>query len=385
MDMPLGIYIHIPFCRSKCNYCDFVSYAGKDHYQPVYREALLKEIQLRARILPADYPKIFSSLFFGGGTPSHLPAEEITAILNQIFHCFAPVEGVEITLEANPESLDSLQNLERYLEAGINRLSIGSQSFDDALLKKMNRPHRSEDIRQAVALARKAGFNNISLDLIYGYPGQTLDLWKNSLEEALNCNPQHLSLYGLTVEGGVPLEKQLDAGEVSLPDEETTISMYEYAMERLLKSGFDHYEISNWAKPGLACRHNLNYWKYGDYLGLGVNAHSYFQGRRYWNLNTLDTYLESLTKNQLPIAGEETIHGKELMAEYCMVTLRLQEGINKNSFKKRFQADIMEMFGNVFQPYIEMGCLDIDHTIIRLTRKGILISDALFADLLAEE
>jgi len=385
MDMPLGIYIHIPFCRSKCNYCDFVSYAGKDHYQPLYREALLKEIQLRARILPADYPKIFSSLFFGGGTPSHLPAEEITAILNQIFHYFAPVEGVEITLEANPESLGSLQNLELYREAGINRLSIGSQSFDDALLKKMNRPHRSEDIRQAVALARKAGFNNISLDLIYGYPGQTLDLWKNSLEEALNCNPQHLSLYGLTVEGGVPLEKQLDAGEISLPDEETTISMYEYAMERLLKSGFDHYEISNWAKPGLACRHNLNYWKYGDYLGLGVNAHSYFQGCRYWNCNTLAAYLESLNKNQLPIADEETIHGKELMAEFCMVTLRLQEGINKNSFKKRFQADIMDIFGNVFKPYVDMGCLELNPGRIQLTRKGILISDALFADLLAEE
>lgn len=383
--MPLGIYIHIPFCRSKCNYCDFVSYAGKDHYQPLYREALLKEIQLRARILPADYPKIFSSLFLGGGTPSHLPADEIATILKQIFHYFASFEGVEITLEANPESLDSLQNLELYREAGINRLSIGSQSFDDSLLKKMNRPHRAEDIRQSIALARKAGFENISLDLIYGYPDQTLDLWKNSLEEAMHCNPQHLSLYGLTVEGGVPLEKQLDAGEIDLPDEEETISMYEYAMERLGKSGYIHYEISNWAKPGFACQHNLNYWKYGDYLGLGVNAHSYFQGRRYWNFNSLEAYLDSLTKNQLPIAGEEIIHGKELMAEYCMVTLRLQEGINKNSFKKRFQADILEMFGNVFQPYFEMGCLEMDHAIIRLTPKGILISDALFADLLAEE
>ncbi len=383
--MPLGIYIHIPFCQSKCHYCDFVSYAGKDLYQPLYRDALIKEIQLRTQSLPLDYPKTFSSLFFGGGTPSHIPPQDILSILHQIFDCYSPVEKCEITLEANPESLDSLDKLIGYKEAGINRLSIGAQSFDDVLLKRMNRPHLSEDIRQAVKRAREAGFQNLSLDLIFGYPTQTLSQWQDSLEEALQCEPYHISLYGLTVEGDVPLEHQLESGQISLPDEEIPISMYEYAMNRLHKAGFHHYEISNWSLPDYPCQHNLNYWKYGDYLGFGVNAHSYFQGRRYWNLDTLESYLEAMQGNHLPVAGEERLQGKELMAEYCMVTLRLREGIQKSVFRDLFQKDILDVFGSVFQPYLEMGCLEINSVSISLTSKGILISDALFADLLAED
>lgn len=382
--MPLGIYIHIPFCISKCAYCDFVSYAGRDNQQAAYFNALIKEIRLKAATLDFGVNRKVRSIFFGGGTPSYVPTEYITQILSELAYYFVLTPDCEITLEGNPESLNSIPRIETYRQSGINRISIGTQSFDDHILAIMNRPHKSDMITHTVQNVRAAGIDNFNLDLIFGYPEQTQIQWKDSLQKALALKPSHLSLYGLTVEPNTRLDVQIRSKQLPEPDDDTSVSMYLEAEEELSHQGYHHYEISNWSLPSLECQHNLNYWKFGNYLGFGLNAHSYLAGKRSWNTDNLNDYIHSLNSKKLPESDSEVLTGRHQMAEYCMVTMRLREGIHRQTFITRFGTDVADAFGQVLHQYESTGMIEISPDYVRLTIQGILFSDSIFSDLLSD-
>ncbi|MFR6394140.1 MAG: radical SAM family heme chaperone HemW [Oscillospiraceae bacterium] len=263
-DLPLGLYIHIPFCRSKCAYCDFYSLAGAEERMDDYCRALerhLAEVAPQAECHKAD------TVYFGGGTPSYLGAERLCRLLGSIRKLYKVDKHAEITLEANPDSATDRKALKRLRKAGFNRLSLGVQSMDDALLQTIGRIHTRQQVQEAVAAARKAGFKNLSLDLIYGLPGQTMEGWEKTLSDAVGLHPEHLSCYGLKLEEGTPLYRR--QGELTFPDEDMQADMYLYAVEFLKQCGYEQYEISNFAKPGFASRHNLKYWLMQEYAGFG--------------------------------------------------------------------------------------------------------------------
>ena len=289
---PLGLYVHIPFCTAKCRYCDFNSYAGQEHLIPGYTQALLREADIWSAACAgwrAD------TLFFGGGTPSLMPLAEMERLLDGLRHHFQVAADAEITLEANPGTVDEAY-LSRLWEMGVNRLSLGVQSFRDDELTFLGRIHSARGAREAYRAARSAGFENVGLDLIFGLPGQTVDRWLESLEEAIDLGPEHLSLYALTVEDGTPLGDDVALGRTPATDPDLQAELYSRAAERLEPAGYDHYEISNWARPGYQCRHNLTYWRNGFWLGLGAGAHSHLPGNEEsetgnWELGTGNSVL----------------------------------------------------------------------------------------------
>ena len=292
----LGIYIHIPFCRSKCDYCDFYSLAGREDRMDAYQKALLAHIRETAPLaqgIPVD------TIYFGGGTPSWYGARRIQELLSALSKLFQVEKDAEITVEANPDSVD-LRALRRLRKAGVNRLSLGMQSGCPQELESVHRPHTVRQVDEAVAAARKAKLNNVSLDLIYGLPGQTMDSWKATVEHALSLIPQHLSCYGLKVEEGTPLARRAAEGEI-LPDDDQQADLYLWTVGRLERAGYPQYEISNFAKPGYESRHNLRYWLTRPYIGFGPGAHSDFGGRRYSFVRDLDRYIAvSYTHLTLP-------------------------------------------------------------------------------------
>lgn len=307
----LGIYIHIPFCRSKCDYCDFYSLAGRDDRMDAYQKALLahiKETAPLARGIPVD------TVYVGGGTPSYYGGKRLKELLAAVQKQYSVERDAEITLEANPDSVDarSLRGLRR---AGFNRLSLGMQSACPEELLAVHRPHTQEQTDQAVAAAKRAKFKNLSLDLIYGLPGQTMDSWKATVEHALSLIPQHLSCYGLKVEEGTPLAARTAAGE-ALPDDDAQADLYLWTVGRLERAGYCQYEISNFAKPGYASQHNLRYWLTRPYIGFGPGAHSDFGGRRYSFLRDLDRYIEGVLNGGSIIDSEELIPQRERGGEY---------------------------------------------------------------------
>ena len=284
-DLPLGLYIHIPFCRSKCAYCDFYSLAGAEERMDDYCRALerhLAEVAPQAECHKAD------TVYFGGGTPSYLGAERLCRLLGSIRKLYKVDKHAEITLEANPDSATDRKALKRLRKAGFNRLSLGVQSMDDALLQAIGRIHTRQQVQEAVAAARKAGFKNLSLDLIYGLPGQTMEGWEKTLSDAVGLHPEHLSCYGLKLEEGTPLYRR--QGELTFPDEDMQADMYLYTVEFLKQCGYEQYEISNFAKPGFASRHNLKYWLMQEYAGFGPGAHSDFGNVRYGYARDLERF-----------------------------------------------------------------------------------------------
>ena len=299
--MSCGLYIHIPFCVSKCHYCDFNSYADKSHLVERYQEVLLSEISQFSK------NREINTIFFGGGTPSYLPPDKVLQVMEMIKRSFNCSSVYEITLESNPETIDNTKRFAGYLEAGINRVSIGAQSFDDQILESMNRPHRAEKIPQVVDYARKAGFENINLDFIFGYPGQTMAIWKDTLKKAIQLLPEHISLYGLTIEPGTTLYTFVKKDNVRVLEDDLVLDMYQYALLELKKAGYEQYEISNFSLPGKECLHNLNYWKNGEYFGFGAGAHSYIYGRRYWNIRSIDEYIKQMESGQSAVVGEERL------------------------------------------------------------------------------
>lgn len=318
-----GLYVHVPFCLTRCGYCDFNAYAGLGHLVPRYLEALRREAEL---VAPAWEDAEFVSVFFGGGTPTTVPAEGLGALLRSLRGTFRLAPGAEVTVEANPDTVDE-PYLSRLLEAGVTRLSMGVQSFDPAVLAALERVHSAASARAAYAAARRAGFRDVNLDLIYGAHGEGLESWRRTLEEAVALGPDHLSCYALTVEPATPLGRKVRLGLVPPPDPDLQAEMYEAACELLARAGYEHYEVSNWARPGHRCLHNLGYWEGRPYLGLGAGAHSFRDPARWWNVRPPQQYLELVEAGRLPVGGEEALSEEDRRLERLLLSLRVAEGV----------------------------------------------------------
>jgi oxygen-independent coproporphyrinogen-3 oxidase len=318
-----GLYVHVPFCLTRCGYCDFNAYAGLSHLGPAYADALRREARLHA----GEWAGVrFVSIYLGGGTPTTLAPEAIAALIEAFRGHFDVASGAEVTCEANPDTVDRAY-LERLRAAGITRLSMGVQSFDPAVLASLERIHSADSARRAFGDARASGFDDVNLDFIYGARGETLASWRGTLDEAVAIEPDHLSCYALTVEPGTPLRHKVASGRIPAPDPDLQADLYEAACERLAAAGYQHYEVSNWAQPGHECLHNLGYWEGRPYLGLGAGAHSFHHGRRWWNVRLPQRYLDQLGAGRLPIEGEERPDPAEAELERVFLSVRLARGV----------------------------------------------------------
>ena len=297
--MSAGVYVHVPFCLTRCGYCDFNAYAGLDHLASRYVGALLREAELAAPGWSSDE---IASVFLGGGTPTTLEVADLKALLARLRHDFAVAPDAEVTIEANPDTVD-LPKLEGLLEAGFARLSMGAQSFDPRVLASLERLHDPASVRRAMREARAAGYANVNLDLIYGADGERIESWERTLRETVDLAPEHVSAYALTIEPSTPLGRKVQHGAVPPPDPDLQADMFELACEVLGDAGYQHYEVSNWAKPGFACVHNLGYWERRPYLGLGAGAHSYRDDRRWWNVRPPEEYLSLVEAGTLAGRG----------------------------------------------------------------------------------
>ena len=376
----LGIYIHIPFCRSKCDYCDFYSLAGREDRMDAYQKALLAHIGETAPLaqgIPVD------TIYFGGGTPSFYGDKRLRELLGAIQKQFQVEKNAEITLEANPDSVD-LKSLRRLRKAGFNRISLGMQSACPEELADIHRPHSARQVDEAVAAAKKARFRNLSLDLIYGLPGQTMDSWKATVEHALSLIPQHLSCYGLKVEEGTPLAARAAAGEV-LPDDDTQADMYLWTVGRLQRAGLPQYEISNFAKPGYESRHNLRYWLTKPYIGFGPGAHSDFGGRRYSFVRDLDRYIDGVLRGGTIIDSEELIPQRERGGEYLMLRLRTARGIEEWEYRGTYFMDFAPLERRLEEFQAQGWARKTEEGRWRLTPRGFLVSNQLIGDLLERQ
>lgn len=376
--MAIGLYIHVPFCLQKCRYCDFTSYPYSQAAAKDYLTALLTEIKLYSSYLEAA-EKDISSLFFGGGTPTCLPVEDLKEIMICIKSLFRLAPECEITVEANPGTIDAT-GLYELRRMGVNRLSIGVQSLSDGLLEILGRIHNAAQAVEAVRLARQAGFENINIDLIYGVPGQTLAVWQETLERTVDFEPEHIATYGLQLEEGTPLKRFVALGEMKACPEELELVMYHTAIRLLKKSGYRHYEISNFARPGRECVHNLVYWLNLSYLGLGPAAHSYFRWERYANERELEKYRSRLMRGELPVADREAITVETEMSETMFLGLRLLQGIDLTVFKRRFNL----LAEDVYRPEIERltkdGLVEIDGGYLHLTERGLPLANRVFLE-----
>jgi oxygen-independent coproporphyrinogen-3 oxidase len=373
----LGIYIHFPFCEKKCHYCDFLSFErGRGPAQEDYIGALLLEIEERAKELDefsAD------SLFFGGGTPSLMNLPLMDQVMEQLQRCFSIAKDAEITLEANPGTLTK-DGLKSYLSVGVNRLSLGVQSFDDTLLLKLGRIHNSEQAIRSYEMARDAGFENINLDLIFGIPSQKLSVWEDTLEKVFRLNPEHFSMYGLTIEEGTEFHRLVQKGETALCEEELDRKMYHLALAMAKARGYQQYEISNISKPGKECQHNLKYWSFLDYLGLGLGAHSFLSGLRFENTSRWEEYGKGLCIKSSHINSRE-----DNISEYVFTNLRKATGISYLEFQRVFYKTFEEHLGerrNQLNGYIREGFMEEDSYGLRLTEKGMDYSNPIMAALM---
>jgi len=381
----VSLYLHIPFCHTRCHYCDFNTYAGILPLREPYVQALLTEIELAGTLAQrADStPRRSRTIFFGGGTPSLLSVAQITRVIEACRRAFAVDEDAEISLEANPGTL-SLEQLSGLRDSGVNRLSLGAQSFDAELLKVLGRIHSPEEITQAVHNARRAGFTSINLDFMFGLPDQTMRHWRETLDEALALRPEHLSLYSLIIEEGTPFYTWAHEGRITPGDEDVCADMYEYADERLQAEGYENYEISNWALPGHACRHNLTYWQNLPYLGMGAGAHSCFGGRRFSNVLEPLEYIRPLRTRQRPEAESEIIGHTQEMSETAILALRTAMGIHLPTFEQRFGEPFTQFVGNRLELVEEAGLLERQSGWLRLSKRGRLLGNEVFLRLLPD-
>lgn len=327
--MKYSLYVHIPFCKRKCNYCDFPSYAGKENYIPDYIEALKAEVGYISSLY--DSPEI-STIYVGGGTPTLLSDGNLQTIFDSLRKDFTIAKDAEITVEANPGTVTK-EKLSAMFGAGVNRISLGAQTFNNRMLKKLGRIHLAHETRDAFALIREAGFKNVNIDLIFSLPGENLKDWKETLKQTLVLSPEHISTYNLQIEEGTPFYGEKLEGSLKMPSEELELEMYEYAISSLKDSGYHHYEISNFAKEGHECLHNIAYWTLKDYIGIGAGAHSYLNGSRIGNTPILEKYL---SRDFAAIKTEHKNTKKENMQEMVFLGLRLIDGFNLNDFTGRF-------------------------------------------------
>ena len=376
MGKTLGIYIHIPFCRSKCDYCDFYSLAGREDRMDDYQKALTAQITESA---PLARGYLVNSVYIGGGTPTWYGEKRLCELLRLINKKFKMAKDVEITMEANPDSVTE-KGLRAMRRAGVNRVSLGMQSACDRELQDIHRPHTFPQVSAAVAAARKAKIKNLNLDLIFGLPGQTEDSWHETVEAALALSPEHLSCYGLTVEEGTPLAGRVARGE-RLPDDDMQASLYLWTVERLAKAGYEQYEISNFAKPGCQSRHNLKYWMGREYMGFGAAAHSDFGGCRYAYVRDLEGYIRGVLDGDRLLSESEMIPPRERSGEYLMLRLRTTLGIEEWEYRREFYMNFDPIAVRLSE-YEQKGWAVRVGRRWRLTPEGFLLSNRLIGEIL---
>lgn len=373
----ISLYIHIPFCAQKCLYCDFPSFARKDHLRKAYIEALNKEIiNLREKHNNLE----INTIFIGGGTPSVLESNELECLLKEIAK-LNMAKDIEYSMECNPGNLTE-EKLEVMKKYGVNRISMGLQAKQDNLLKGLGRIHNYKTFKENFLLAKKVGFNNINVDLMFGLPNQRLNEWEETLREIISLEPAHISAYSLIIEEGTAFYNLYENDKLKLPTEEEERKIYHLAKEILEENGFNQYEISNYAKEGKECRHNLAYWNMDNWIGVGSAAASYINGKRIKNISSVEEYINSI--NEKGEAVEEIINNSknDNMEEFMFMGLRKINGIDENEFKKRFSMNINDVYGEILNKYIDEGLLIRESGRIFLSEKGIEISNVIMADFL---
>lgn len=376
----LGIYIHIPFCKQKCYYCDFVSYSNKCSEVKEYIESLKKEIE------EFDFSNYkVTSIYIGGGTPSYIDSIYIVEILSELkekLKCnLIEFKDIEITIEVNPGTVDT-KKLNDYKKLGINRLSIGLQSTKNDILKKIGRIHTYQEFLEIYKLARETGFKNINIDLMIGIPGQKIGDLKNTLQDIIKLEPEHISVYSLIIEENTPIEKMLENGEIKLPDEDLERNMYWYVKNTLELNGYNHYEISNFAKFGKESRHNLNCWNQEEYIGFGVAAHSYLNGIRFSNTINVEEYIQHIENNRKEenIQIEESQSLEDKKNEFMMLGFRKIQGVDIARFKEKFIDNPIFLYREKLNKLVEEGLIEVDLNHIKLTNKGIDLANLVFEE-----
>jgi oxygen-independent coproporphyrinogen-3 oxidase len=378
----LGLYLHIPFCLRKCPYCSFYSLAGRDDLQSRYVQAVGTQLRSFTQAY-REQQRPLTSIFFGGGTPTLLSPETLSSLLADCLHQFRCADEIEISIEVNPATVDA-RGLAALRRAGFNRLSIGVQSLNDAELRMLQRSHTVADAVRTVQMARAAGFDNINLDLMYGLPGQAAHCWRTSLDRALELHPEHLSIYELTIESGTAFARQQEQGLLSLPDEDTVLLMLEKTQQVLDRAGFNRYEISNYARPGCQCRHNINYWQNGEYIGLGAGAVAFLDGTRYTAIADAEQFCEILERIE---NGREVWTEKEKLdrdaafRETVITGLRMTAGVSLPELTDRFALNAESSYGETLHRLIRQGMLHIVDDRLQLTAQGFLLADAVMAEL----
>ena len=344
----LGLYIHIPYCIHKCGYCDFNSHPIKHDEMDHYIDALVAEMQHYAKIY--SNTNIIKTIFLGGGTPTTLTVYQLERILKECVKEFKVSPDAEITIEANPATID-IEQMKSIRQTGYNRISIGVQSFDKTELKLLDRAHGPEEVHSTVDCARKAGFDNLSLDLMFAIPNQSLSSWESNLDKALEKNPEHLSTYNLTIEQGTAFSKLQSNGKLIMPEDGHQLELYKKTIERLTKKGLHHYEISNFARQGKECKHNITYWENTNTLGLGAGASSYINGTRFKNINLPAHYIRQVKEEKIAVEHSETLEPRQAMGETIMLGLRLLQGISIHQFERRFQVSFINLFKNIIHSF----------------------------------
>ena len=364
-----GLYIHIPFCKSRCPYCDFAFDVGKTHLAGRYTRAVIREF--RTRLPHLGSRTVFDTVFFGGGTPSEIPPESLERILDTARTLSRIAPEAEISAEANPEDRSRFADL---AAIGINRLSLGVQALDNPTLRALGRRHTSAEAEAAVGAARRAGFRNINIDLIFSAPRQTADTWRRTLDRALHLRAEHVSVYGLTIEPGTPFDRRMKTNRLPLPPENAQAEMYEIAQDRLREAGYVQYEVSSFAQPGFACRHNIACWDRRPYIGIGLSAHSFFNDRRTWNIRPLMAYIKGVESSGVAVEAEEVISSQGRLVEQVMLGLRRADGI----------PETLLGTGGKSTSVVPDHLLERRDGRIRLTRRGFLMADLVCAELVRE-
>ncbi|WP_339135189.1 MAG: radical SAM family heme chaperone HemW [Candidatus Electrothrix sp. GW3-4] len=375
----LGLYFHIPFCLQKCPYCSFYSLAGRADLHARYAQALITQVRSCAEVY-RDHLRPLTSIFFGGGTPTLLPPETLSMLLTECLTQFPCVAEAEISIEVNPATVAAL-GLAHLRRAGFNRLSIGVQSLNDVELRLLGRPHTVADAVQTVQWAREAGFENINLDLMYGLPGQEPQAWLATLEQALALRPEHLSIYELTLEEGTPFSRQYGQGLFSLPEEEAVLLMLEETRQLLRQAGLQRYEISNYARPGRQCRHNINYWQNGEYLGFGAGAVAFLAGTRLTALADAEQFCERLEHGQEVWMEREKLDLDAAFRETVIMGLRMTAGVSLGELTERFGIHAENYYSEILQGLIRQGMLHIVQGRLQLTAQGMLLANSVMAEL----
>lgn len=369
-----GLYIHIPFCYKKCRYCNFYSEPIEEHNPERLISAIINEMRLYDSVVEID------TIYIGGGSPSSLPQEQLLRLVGEVKSCFT--KPVEFTIEANPAQL-SFTILSDLYNAGVNRLSIGAQSFNQQELAFLGRSHCVDDITEAFGLARQASFRNINLDLIFAIPGSTIESWRQSLLSAIELGPEHISVYSLTYERQTSLQRDFDAGLIKKVDEETDRQMYLTAIETLEQAGFEQYEISNFAKKGFQCRHNIRYWSNIAYIGLGPAGGSYWKGQRTLNIADINQYINRIENGDSLVVENERPGPIETACETAVLNLRTIKGIDLNEFKVHTGFDVDKIFAEGIKKNIQAGLIKKDNKRLYLTRKALPIADSVLCDFAA--